>query len=96
LNTFVHSFRESDGEIELAAQFDGPPLREAYPTSAWLPGDIVQERVTLQVPADAAPGVYTLAAGMYRLPTVERLPVGGDRPYARDGLVWLGDISVIE
>ncbi len=96
LNTFVHLFRESDGEIELAAQFDGPPLREAYPTSTWLPGDIVQERVTLQVPADAAPGVYTLAAGMYRLPTVERLPVGGDRPYARDGLVWLGDISVIE
>jgi hypothetical protein len=96
LNVFVHLFRERDGAVELAAQFDGPPLREAYPTSAWLPGDLVQERVTLDVPADVSPGVYTLAAGLYRLPSVERLPVGGDRPYAQDGLVWLGEVTVGE
>lgn len=52
---------------------DGLP--GGLPARLWQPGDRLTDTVTLTVPADAAPGDYTLAVGMYRPDTGERLAV---------------------
>jgi len=59
---FVHLM---DAGGQPAAQADAPPLDGAYPTSWWLPGDVVRDPHRLAIPADLAPGVYTLLVGMY-------------------------------
>jgi hypothetical protein len=71
---FVHMVG-ADGSI--LTQFDGQPQGGFYPTAFWDPGERLQDRITLAVPADAAPGVYRLLAGFYLLSTGDRLPVTG-------------------
>jgi hypothetical protein len=88
---FVHLL-DSDGN--LVAQHDGPPLDGIYPTSEWIVGDIFTQRVALEIPSDTPPGTYDLVVGMYTYPDIARLPVAGDRPYARDGLVWLQRVEI--
>jgi hypothetical protein len=44
------------------------------PTSAWQPGQAVVDRHGLLLPADLAPGGYTLAVAVYHAFTGERLP----------------------
>ena len=58
----------------LWAQDDAQPGRGTYPTTRWTPGETVIEAYSLPIPADAPPGTYTLYAGLYWLPTLERLP----------------------
>jgi 4-amino-4-deoxy-L-arabinose transferase-like glycosyltransferase len=68
---FVHlRHPESD---EIVAQADGPPLDGWYPTSWWLPGEIVSEVRAFTIPADLANGRYTLITGFYDLASGERL-----------------------
>jgi hypothetical protein len=80
---------------ELIAQHDGPPLDGLYPTSEWVVDDIFTQRVVLDAPSDVPAGQYDLLTGMYSYPSLERLPVSGDRPYARDGLVWLEAVNLL-
>jgi hypothetical protein len=76
---FVHLF---DPQTEaIPVQVDTMPHHYTYPTSVWIPGEIVTDEVTLDL-SDAPPGVYRLAVGWYdaesRLPAVDaagaRLP----------------------
>lgn len=69
---FVHLL---DAEGQIAAGHDGPPLEGRYPTTAWLPGDVVPDTHHLALPAAAPPGAYRLQVGMYTWPSLERLPV---------------------
>jgi hypothetical protein len=87
---FVHLL---DSEGNLAAQHDGLPLDGIYPTSEWIVGDIFTQWVELETPPDVQPGTYDLVVGMYTYPDIVRLPIAGDRPYARDGLVWLQSVQ---
>jgi len=57
----------------LWAQEDVQPGKGTYPTTRWTPGETIIESYTLQIPADAPHGRYTLQAGMYWLPTLEPL-----------------------
>lgn len=59
-----------------AAQGDGPPMMGWYPTSQWAPGQVVEDRRTIPLPAEAAlrEGL-TVAVGLYRLGDGSRLPV---------------------
>jgi len=59
------------------AQFDGPPQGGFYPTAFWDPGERLEDRVVLVLPADTEPGEYPVVAGFYLLATGERLPVAG-------------------
>lgn len=59
----------------LVAQHDGPPIYGYFPTSQWPPEQIILDRVTISLPEDLPPGVYTVIAGMYQLETLTRLPV---------------------
>lgn len=73
---FVHLV---DAEGHLAAQSDGEPVAWTRPTTGWAVGEVVTETRALALPADFAPGTYTLRVGLY-LPDDPRLtlPDGQD------------------
>jgi hypothetical protein len=65
-----------DAANRIVAQHDSEPQAGLNPTWAWLPGEVVQDTVTLQLPEELPKGPYTLYVGMYD-PTAnfQRLPV---------------------
>jgi hypothetical protein len=59
LTLCVHLVPESGPVL---ASRDGAPGYGGRPTSRWTPGDVLHERRAVPIPADAAPGAYTLTA----------------------------------
>jgi len=89
---FVHL---SDEEGVLWAQHDGPPLMGLYPTGGWAAGLLLPDRHVLVVDPDTPAGEYRLLVGMYRWPSLERLPAfspTGSR--CPDDRVLLGPVRV--
>ena len=80
----------SDGSI--AGQQDGIPVGGTYPTSLWLPGEVVVDRYKIPVRADAAPGTHRLAVGMYLADTGVRLAVAG----SDEDAIVLQAVTVVE
>lgn len=68
-----------DSQNRILAQQDKIAGAEAYPTSHWLPGHTVRDRLLLTVSTDAPPGSHRLVVGLYS-PGGDRarLPVEGD------------------
>jgi hypothetical protein len=73
-----------DGGGAKAAQADGAPARGARPTTQWRAGDTIVDTHSVALPPDLPPGQYMLVFGMYRWPSLERLPL-------RDGETRLAD-----
>jgi hypothetical protein len=71
---FVHVLTPDD---EKAAQQDTRPCDGQCPTDSWLPGEIIIDRYQLTLAADAPPGPYHLAMGLYLLESGERADVAG-------------------
>lgn len=69
---FVH-LMGSDGD--LAAQADRQPLEGRFPTSYWLPGQVVTDVVSLSPVSSVCGEEFVLHVGMYTWPSLERLPV---------------------
>ena len=69
---FVHLLAPNSQEI--ASQWDSSPLQGAYPTSWWRSGEVISDRVTLDL-TGVPRGGYQLAIGLYDPSTDERLPV---------------------
>ncbi len=69
---FVHLV---DTNSELVASHDGPPMDRRYPTGAWLPGEVVPDVHRIVLDPGIPVGTYRLQVGMYRWPSLERLPV---------------------
>lgn len=65
---------------ELAAQQDGMPQADNWPTTCWRPGEPVADQYVIQTPPDLPPGAYQLFTGWYAPDSGVRLPVsdGGD------------------
>jgi hypothetical protein len=57
------------------AQEDAQPCDNSYPTTWWTPGEVIQEERRIAIPANAPPGLYVLAVGVYDLATGQRLPM---------------------
>ena len=53
---------------ERVAQNDQRPGGDFYPSSAWQAGETLRDRHILTMPADLAPDIYELRAGMYYQP----------------------------
>jgi 4-amino-4-deoxy-L-arabinose transferase-like glycosyltransferase len=68
---FVH-LRGEDGDA--LAQVDRQPLNGRFPTSYWLPGQVITDVVHLSVP-ETYSGALTLNIGLYTWPSLVRLPV---------------------
>ena len=62
---------------QLVAGDDSEPGRGSYPTTDWLPGDLIIDEYELQIPADGAPGEYDLEIGLYNWQTGQRLRLAG-------------------
>lgn len=69
---FVHLV---DAEGQIRAQRDQAPQAGAAPTTSWLPGEIVTDPYTLDLPSDLEPGRYLLRVGLYDPITGARLSV---------------------
>lgn len=54
-----------DGNNELVAQADGPPMGGWYPTSWWPAGEQVTDEHAFLLPDSIPPGTYYLVAGLY-------------------------------
>jgi hypothetical protein len=91
LVVFAHFFDE-DGE--LVVQRDSEPAEGRYPTSAWRKGTVFSHDFALSLPDDLEPGTYHLLTGMYRWPSLERLPVLSDVPGAENSTVELGELEL--
>lgn len=71
---FVHVL-DTTGNITV--QRDTPPVSGTRPTTGWVPGEVITDSYEIALPAEAEPGEYTIAIGMYDPTTGERLPVHG-------------------
>jgi 4-amino-4-deoxy-L-arabinose transferase-like glycosyltransferase len=69
---FIH-LTGTDGSI--VAQVDRQPLNGRFPTSSWMPGQIITDSITLPLSAQAQSSPLTLRLGMYTWPSMRRLPV---------------------
>lgn len=80
---FVHLL-DADGEI--AAQIDGAPAGDSYPTGQWVAGEIVADTVVFDL-SGLPPGEYRPAMGFYRpdegLPRLEANGPDGPLPDGR-------------
>lgn len=73
-NIFVHLVNRKG---EMVAQGDSPPT--PFPTTQWTEGDIIKDQRRISLPQGIAPGWYRLEIGLYRYPSLERLPLTGPR-----------------
>ena len=60
---------------QIVAQVDTLPQQGAAPTTSWLPGEIIEDQLTLTLPPNLPPGAYRLVVGWYNTETGQRLPV---------------------
>jgi 4-amino-4-deoxy-L-arabinose transferase-like glycosyltransferase len=65
---------------------------EQAPTSTWRPGEVVTDRYTLSIAADAQPGIYDVVVGMTGPPG--NLPVVADDGHWLDDRIWLSRIRI--
>lgn len=79
---FVHVLDENGN---LITQSDAIPDNWTRPTTGWVSGEYIQDRHTLSLPSDAAPGAYSLVVGFYETITGSRL---GE---AEIGVLTVGD-----
>jgi 4-amino-4-deoxy-L-arabinose transferase-like glycosyltransferase len=86
---FVHWLDE--GGQKILTQQDNQPRNGTYPTGLWDEGEIVEDLYHLTIPAEVSAGQQpvTIAVGMYRLETLQRLSVSDEngRPLANDQII---------
>jgi hypothetical protein len=78
---FIHVL---DAGGEMVAGGDAMPRQNAYPTTQWQPGPVIDDRHV--VPLDVPAGDYHVVLGLYHLASGQRLPV-----YGPDGAPVAGD-----
>jgi hypothetical protein len=77
-------------------QQDNEPVEGTYPTTGWLPGEIIVDRYRLPLDDDAPAGEYRVEVGMYDAATIVRLAAidADGAPLAHDR-VLLGSVRVL-
>jgi hypothetical protein len=90
--SFVHVY---DGALGLAAQYDGPPRNNQYPTTCWRPGEVVSDNIDLPIAAEAAPGTYSVIVGMYDPATPNHQRLSTEGLGARDLSIFVTQIRIV-
>jgi len=88
---FAHLY---DAQMRIVAQHDGLPAGSAYPTDRWQVGEVIVDRHTLHVPADAARGECRLGVGMYLLESGVRLPARQGDALPPERIIWLQAVEI--
>ncbi|MBI2861225.1 MAG: hypothetical protein HYX89_00230, partial [Chloroflexi bacterium] len=82
---FVHVL---DDKGAVVLQQDQYPVGNRYPTSLWDAGEMVADTYVFSLPQQLAHGRYAIEVGMYRLATLQRLPVlGAQGPLAENRIM---------
>jgi len=79
----------------IRGQDDSVPCDGACPTNSWVPGEVLVDRYDIILPADAPPGQYHLAVGMYDARTGQRLPVTDAQGTSLGDQILVGPIEVV-
>lgn len=87
---FVHLVGRKEPS-DIRAQVDTQPH---LPTSGWITGEFLTDSVSLALPDDPQPGIYTLLLGWYHQDTGQRLPVTADTREIWSDSVVLGELSL--
>ncbi|MCB0168121.1 MAG: hypothetical protein KDI79_28090, partial [Anaerolineae bacterium] len=82
--------RDANNNTLLGA--DHQPYEGTVPTGSWRIDAVVRDVVHLTLPPDLPPDDYKLAVGMYRLDTLERLPLLDDS--SGENALLLGPVSI--
>ena len=69
---FTHLLDENS---RIWGQKDNIPVQSTYPTTGWLPGEVIVDHYEIPVRKDAPPGLYRIEIGLYDAATGIRLPV---------------------
>jgi hypothetical protein len=69
---FVHILNATG---ELVAQYDTMPRDDAFPTTHWTVGPLIDDVHIVSLPADIPAGTYQVEIGLYTWQTGERLPL---------------------
>jgi hypothetical protein len=89
---FVHVYDSATGVP--VAQNDAMPLHWTYPTTYWVPGEVVTDEISIST-GGVQRGVYGIAVGVYDPANGERLPVRDDSDQVRpDGRLVFPDETV--
>jgi len=83
-----------DAGEQVRGQKDNPPVSGSYPTTLWVPGEVVVDEYAIQIQADAPPGAYVIEVGMYDPSDVQRLPVVDPSGTTGDR-VLLGNVQIL-
>ena len=73
---FVHLL---DAQSRTWGQRDNLPAQGTYPTTSWLPGEVVIDEYEIVVDATAPAGEYQIEVGMYDPETMLRLPANNEQ-----------------
>jgi len=90
---FVHLVDQGG---KLWAQGDSVPVGGMYPTSAWLPGQLIEDRHVIQVDPAAPPGSYRVLVGLYDPATLERLETTGPEGPLPSGAITLEPVLEVK
>ncbi|MHB8620418.1 MAG: hypothetical protein ACYDAG_12740, partial [Chloroflexota bacterium] len=83
-----------DAGRRVVAQRDTIPVHGTVPTNSWLPGQVVTDVSTLDLPANLSPGSYQLETGFYSADTGVRLAASSPSLEIIDNGILLGSLKV--
>ena len=78
----------------LPGQHDSPPGNGAFPTSSWLPDEVVTDPHLIMIEPEAALGVSKIGVGLYVSDTGERLPVSVDGQPQPDDVLIITEVEI--
>jgi hypothetical protein len=85
--------RAVDGQDEITARADSPPVMGFWPTPRWRAGQLIEDVQALARPAETPAGIYRLEVGLYNPQTWAVLePASGER--GAGGGIVLGEINL--
>ncbi|UCC63682.1 MAG: hypothetical protein JSV36_01075 [Anaerolineae bacterium] len=90
---FTHLLDRRD---QIRGQQDNPPVGGSYPTTMWMPGEVVTDEYALVVDTDAPLGEHVLEIGLYVAETGQRLPVLDDAGQIAGDRILLSQVQVIK
>ena len=85
-----------DGDSRIRGQQDNLPVHGTYPTTLWVPGEVVVDEYAFAVHADALPGEHAIEVGMYVAETMQRLPVLDEAGQISGDRILAGVVQVVE
>jgi hypothetical protein len=90
---FVHA---AGPDQVIRGQWDSAPVGGQYPTSGWLPGEVVEDHYEVLMGRDVPPWKYDIFVGMYDSLTGERASVYSPNAPVSENRIWLTQIQAVE